>query len=106
MSTDVRKLFDRIGALIEAPEDATPPPLAEIERTLTDGYAQAHVLEGERRRLDSKIATLAASDGDAKAKAAELSKLSTRARRSGEELSRLRELLAALRRHHAALRAA
>ena len=102
MSTDVRILCDRIGALIDASEGATAPPLAEIEHTLTEGYAQAHSLEGERRRLERRIAGLAAADGDAKAKAAELSALSARAKGSGEDLQRLRELLAALRRHHAA----
>jgi hypothetical protein len=106
MSEDVRRLCDRIDALIEASERATAPPLAEIERTLTDGYAQAHKLEGERRRLERNIASLAAAEGDAKQKAAELSKLSARATRSAEELERLRELLADLRRHHAAVPAA
>jgi hypothetical protein len=105
MSTDVRILCDRVAALIDASQ-GTAPPLAEIERTLTDGYAQAHLLEAERRRLERKIAGLAAAEGDAKRKAAELSKLSSRAHGSGEELKRLRDLLAALRRRHSAVRAA
>ncbi|MDQ2983835.1 MAG: hypothetical protein M3R70_07940 [Actinomycetota bacterium] len=105
MSTEVRILSERIRTLMDAEHDAAQP-LAEIERTMTDGYAQAHLLEAERRRLERRIGQLAAAEGDANAKADELSALSSRSARTAHELTRLRTLLAALRRHHAALRAA
>ena len=106
---DVRTLLNEIDALIaEAALGDPPPSVARIERTLTDGYARALAIEGERARIERRIAALAEElDGaGTDAKTRELATLSQRLRAAGEELSALRELLAALRRTAAAARAA
>ena len=56
-------LFVKIAAHLEAESN---DDLAEIERTLTDGYARALALEAERWRLQRRIVqiTAAAAGGD------------------------------------------
>jgi hypothetical protein len=78
-----------------------------IERTLTDGYAYALELEGERWRLERKIgevARLLGGDGTAD-HAAELASLSQRLSRADGELVELRRHLATLRSHADVVRA-
>lgn len=80
--------------------------LEEIERTLTDGYAQALSLEAEKWRLEKRIAEVAheLQWGDTAAKARELSVLAKRVEGSAGDLTRLRAVLAELRRHADAVR--
>ena len=96
------ELFDRITTLIDAPER----DLDRIERTLTDGYAHALSLEGERLRLERRLSELARelSAGDPATKTDELSSVAQRLDGNAGDLSRLRAALADLRRHAAALR--
>jgi chromosome segregation ATPase len=96
------ELFDRITTLI----DASERDLARIERTLTDGYAQALSLEGERLRLERRLSELARElhDGDTPTKTDELSSVARRLDGNAGDLSRLRAALADLRRHAADLR--
>jgi hypothetical protein len=70
----------------------------ELEHTLTDGYAAALALEGECLRIGKRI-------GDLRVDGSELIELRGRLHESEEELSRLRDLLAALRRSTEAARA-
>ena len=49
------ELFDQITTMI----DASERDLDRIERTLTDGYAHALTLEGERLRLERRLTELA-----------------------------------------------
>ncbi len=50
--SDLSSLLLRIQALVDGQADDPPDRLLErVEHTLTDGYAQALALEGERLRL-------------------------------------------------------
>jgi hypothetical protein len=97
-------MIEAIEALLEP---ARTRDLDAIERTLTDGYAKALSLEGERLRLEKRIGEVVATIGaeDATSKAHELSALSKRLEASDDDLTRLRGLLAELRAHADAVRA-
>ncbi len=68
-------------------------PREDVERTLTDGYACALGLEGERLRAERRLRTL---NGGAVAEREELERLTAATRR---ELADLRALLSTLRAH-------
>jgi hypothetical protein len=60
MSHDLASLVQRIRTLLEPRgADPTTPLLTAMEHTLTDGYARALGLEGERLRLERRIGDLA-----------------------------------------------
>lgn len=90
-------LIDRIEALVEQPSEGSSALLLEaMEHTLTDGYAEALAIEGERLRTEREIAAgLAGADGENGA--ARLVALSERLAEQERELKRLRELLDGLR---------
>jgi chromosome segregation ATPase len=90
------ELLATINQMMEAPE----ADIADLERTLTDGYAHALSLEAEQLRLEKQIAevTEGLHKGDAKKKAAELLTLARRLDGKTGELARLRARLAELRR--------
>jgi hypothetical protein len=90
-------LVEQIRAMMAAPSR----DLDEIERTLTDGYAQALSLEAERSRLERRMAevTQGIERGDTEENARELAALSRRRELSLGDLSALRNLLGELRRH-------
>jgi predicted nucleic acid-binding Zn-ribbon protein len=98
------ELLDQINALINAPTR----DLATIERTLTDGYAQALSLEAEKWRLEKRINEVAQSlqRGDTAKKSRELAALAKRVEGSVGDLTTLRSLLSVLRRHADAVRVA
>jgi hypothetical protein len=91
-------LLDEISALLAA--EGTDDP-AHLERTLTDGYARALLLEAERRRLQKQIGLLTATldSGDAAARR-ELASLVRRDKRQEGYLGALRDQLGRLRRRH------
>ncbi|HEX3805953.1 MAG TPA: hypothetical protein VHV52_04145 [Gaiellaceae bacterium] len=91
------ELIEKIQDLITSSDR----DLDRIERTLTDGYAQALSLEAERLRLERQLAELAQGiqRGDTAKKARELSTLAKRLDGAGDDLVRLRALLAQLRRY-------
>ena len=64
---DRPSLIDRIEALVEQPSEGSPDVLLEaMEHTLTDGYAEALAIEGERLRTEREIAAgLAEAGGEA-----------------------------------------
>jgi ubiquinone biosynthesis protein UbiJ len=99
---DIRNLLDA------PPTGDEAPTLDHIEHTLTSGYARALALEAERRRLERKIADLAArlaqeiTDEDA----TQLAKLSQGLADADADLTRLRALLASLRTRADEVRAA
>jgi hypothetical protein len=98
-------LFDRIRRLLGQYDAGGPSrELPEVEHTLTDGYASALTLEGERWRIERKIADLALRLNDPD-EAQELHALAVRLSSADAELTRLRGLLVALREHADALRA-
>lgn len=85
-------LLGEIHSLIDAPSVDRD----HVERTLTDGYAHALSLETERSRLEKQLSAVMQS-GDS----AEISALAKRLDGNAGELSRLREVLAQLRRRTA-----
>lgn len=76
-----------------------------MEDTLTDGYARALQLEGERLRLERKIGKLA-HNVDGREQADELKALAVRLRDVDGELDGLRSQLGALQKHLEHVRAA
>jgi predicted nucleic acid-binding Zn-ribbon protein len=91
------ELLEQINALISAPTR----DLDTIERTLTDGYAQALSLEAEKWRLEKRITEVAQSlqRGDTATKAREIATLATQVESNVGDLAKLRSRLADLRRH-------
>ena len=73
----------------------------QIERTLTDGYAHALSLEAERWRIERRMQEVAQSlnGDDTTTQARELTSLAARLDGNAGELTKLRTLLADLRRH-------
>ncbi|MGH3003654.1 MAG: hypothetical protein ACRDM1_13500 [Gaiellaceae bacterium] len=96
------ELLDKIAALI----DASNSDLEDVERTLTDGYAQALSLEGERWRAEKRLAEIARGihHGDSARLAQELAALAKQLDRNDAELRALRRRLSELRKHADALR--
>lgn len=91
------ELVDRIHTMIASESR----DLAQIERTLTDGYAAALSLEAERWRIERRIAevTQGIDRGDTAQHARELASLSKRLDGNQGRLSSLRSLLVDLRRY-------
>jgi hypothetical protein len=88
--SDLPSLLLRIQALVDGGADDPPEQLLErVEHTLTDGYAQALALEGERLRLERELANGLPDD-----RAAEVRR---RLDANASELRGLRELLGGLR---------
>lgn len=108
--------IEAIPALLEQIDEllAEPSPEGEtasldvLERTLTDGYAYALVLESERWRLEQRLSELAGElhEGDQDEKSQELAQISRRLSSNGSALQRLRSTLARLRTHATAVRGA
>jgi hypothetical protein len=92
---DHETLLGEINVLLaEKPRDRE-----RMERTLTDGYAHALALEGERRRVEKQLRALAETidRGDVAGKTREMSELARLIDHQDLELSELRALLAKLR---------
>ena len=100
-----RNLADRIRSLLEQGADPSVPVLTELEHTLTDGYAEALRLEGERLRLERRIGELA-HGVNGREQADELRDLAERLRSADEDLASLRGLLQLLQRRVEAARTA
>src|SRR5919206_8398 len=64
VAADIATLYDEIGALLDAPSGDASPPIDVIERTLTDGYAQALTLEAEQHRIERQIAAIVGEISD------------------------------------------
>jgi hypothetical protein len=94
MSDDLSVLFDRIRALLDADAARRRTEEDDVERTLTDGYARALALDGERLRTEERIRELAGSD----AHVGEVRILKARLALVEEELGQLRDLLGTLSR--------
>jgi hypothetical protein len=105
MGRDLASLLDRIRLLLEQDSaDPSVPILTELEHTLTDGYAVALELEGDRLRLERRIGELAHTV-DGPQQADELKDLAQRLQATDEDLASLRELLPELHRRVGAARA-
>jgi hypothetical protein len=101
---DFGALCDELDAIIEGPPARDEAARAHFERTLTDGYARAHLLEAEQLRIERRIADIAGQmrHTDRDGKADELAELSLQLSRASVDLLHLRQLLTAARRRAAA----
>ena len=72
---------------------------ASIEKTLTDGYAHALALEGERMRVERQLRAIVRDSDRAETTDAEVATLASAAAVLDRELADLRGLLAELRAH-------
>jgi hypothetical protein len=108
MPVNLSGLLEQIDAVLAQTAAKADADVDRIERTLTDGYAGALALEGERWRLERKIGEVARliGSGDVAGRAAELSELSQRLAAADGELGVLRARLGDLRQHAEAVRAA
>lgn len=91
-------LMNRIHALI-ATSDGDGAALAQMEDTLTVGYAHALALEAERWRLERRIGEVASrlAEGEDRAATDDLASLARRRSDTDVEVIRLRTALASLR---------
>jgi hypothetical protein len=107
VTAETNSIIEEIQRLLDAPEGTEEPTRAQLEDTLTDGYARALALEAECRRIERRIGELAAEVGRGAngAQAAELADLTERMSSTENELTSLRSLLATLRTHASDLRA-
>jgi hypothetical protein len=102
-------LLHDIRSLMHDPLEGEPEVLRErMERTLTDGYAHALALEGERLQLEKELTAVATGlgQGETAGAVARIADLSTRLRRTDTSLAELRVLLASLRDRAGTVRAA
>ena len=100
-------LQEEIADLLRMPENgAGAPSLDAIELTLTDGYAEALLLEVERSRIERRLGEVVRDAGEVSAHsvATELSELSERLDAAEGELARLRALLDNLQARRRAVR--
>jgi hypothetical protein len=98
---EVNIVLERIDALLGG-----APPVPELERTLTDGYATALALEGERIRIEREMDGVAAEIDSNPQGAKELSALAERRARVDSELSHLRARLGVLKQRMREVRSA
>jgi tRNA C32,U32 (ribose-2'-O)-methylase TrmJ len=93
-------VIERIGDLLALPSQGRGAPSRErIESVLTEGYAEALALDGQRLRLERKIDQVTAhlARGE-ESRVSDLQKVLARIEETEEELAQLRKLLTALRR--------
>src|SRR5919206_537105 len=84
LTREIAALYDDIHALLEQPLGPAEPRLRErLEHTLTEGYARALALEGERTRLERRMGQLAGRL-DGKPGERSTNELATVARRLGD----------------------
>jgi hypothetical protein len=96
---ELEPLLSEIAHLLEREESDDDP--AEIERTLTDGYAQALTLEAERSSLERQVLRLSLElDEHGEAQLSEVKELARRLHDCDDDRERLRGELARLKRRH------
>ncbi|HET7857109.1 MAG TPA: hypothetical protein VFL41_11690 [Gaiellaceae bacterium] len=96
-------VIEHVRALLTAPEHGRAAPARErLELTLTEGYAAALALDGDRMRLERRIeeVTVSLAEGG-KSRPKELRKLMARLHDVEDNLADLRTLLEKLRRRAA-----
>ena len=91
-------MLEQIEELLN--EDA--PALADVESTLTDGYAQALALEEERWQLERRLGEVARAGGDGAGE--EMTSIGKRLNTTDGELAALRRVLGVLHERARALR--
>jgi paraquat-inducible protein B len=99
MPNQLAEVTSQINVLLEEIERGANPDIAQLEETLTDGYAWALSLDAECSRLERQISENAENldHGSTEKRARELSVLARRLAGSRRDLESLRGLLATLR---------
>ena len=96
---DLAPLFTEIATLLDRAEHDDDP--AQLERTLTDGYAQALTLEAERTSLERRVLRLSLElDEHGEATLTEVKELARRLHDCDDSCERLRGELVRLKRRH------
>jgi predicted RNase H-like nuclease (RuvC/YqgF family) len=96
---DLEPLFAEITTLLEQEERDDDPE--RLERTLTDGYAQALTLEAERSSLERQVLRLSLElDEHGEAKLSEVKALARQLHDCDDSFERLRGELVRLKRRH------
>jgi len=96
---DLEPLFSEIATLLDRPEREDDPE--RLERTLTDGYAQALTLEAERTTLERRVLRLSLElNANGEAMLSEVQELARRLHDCDESSERLRGELVRLKRRH------
>jgi tRNA C32,U32 (ribose-2'-O)-methylase TrmJ len=92
-------VIERIRSLLAALNNGNSEPSRErIESTLTEGYAEALALDGERLRLERKIDDVTAHlASGSRSRLYELQRVMARLEIAEQDLAELRELLTSLR---------
>jgi hypothetical protein len=83
--------------LLDVPSGADAPTRAQVEHTLTSGYAYALALEGERLRIERRLRALLRSTGSDKPAKGEVAEVTGRLARADQELAGVRALLSSVR---------
>jgi len=96
LSQHLPTVLTEIRSLLDQPAGGAPDSRAFVERTLTDGYAHALQLGGERLGVESRLRALVRAP---ERNGAEISKLTHTLAELDRELTGLRGLLSALRTH-------
>ena len=84
-----------IRSLLDLPDGAELPPRADVEDTLTSGYAHALDLERERLRIQRTLRAALRSEG--RPDGNEIRELTGRLAHADQELAGVRAMLATLR---------
>ncbi len=96
MSNHLPTVLTEIRSLLDKPSDGERASRNLAEKTLTDGYAHALALGGERLRVEERLRSAVRAPKSDRAQIAELTGVLDELDR---ELTGLRRLLAALRAH-------
>jgi DNA-binding transcriptional ArsR family regulator len=92
-------VLTEIRSLLDEPAAGAPAARASVEKTLTDGYAHALAIEGERLRIERRLREIVHADRREERADAELGSLTQALGETDRELRALRALLAELRAH-------
>ena len=92
-------VLTEIRSLLDMPASAEQPSRADVEYTLTSGYAYALALEGERLRIERRLRELLRSDvgSSARVRMEEIAELTRLLAGADRELASVRALLSTLR---------
>jgi len=96
MTDSLPLLETEIRSLLDDPSARSRTSRNVVEKTLTDGYAHALVLDGQRLRVEQRLRDLVRSDA---APGAEIADAGRELTEIDTELARLRALLSTLRAH-------
>jgi hypothetical protein len=97
-------VIGRIQVLLSPPNGSADPSRARIEATLTEGYAAALALDGERLRLERRIDEVTAHVADGGSlRVTELQQVMGRLEETEQDLADLRDLLMRLKARAAAV---